>query len=160
MATQFMLRLDHEKLYRATFIFQDGLCCCNMALICFRLFRNNLGNLRDFFGQMGYRPPPPTPLQKISRTPMVFYLENVIRYQLVNSMYFMKGCYSCRDVVMIISCQVNSASQQAGNQPVNFYFQRISIFCFTMKVIRVTPSGGNSQPQVLIHGRLLCESML
>ena len=53
-----MLRLgiDHEKLYRATFIFQDGLCCCNMALICFRLFRKNLGNLRDFFGQMVYRP--------------------------------------------------------------------------------------------------------
>ena len=34
-----------------------------MALICFRLFRNNLGNLQDFFGQMGYRPPPP-PLAK------------------------------------------------------------------------------------------------
>ena len=32
----------------------------------FRLFRKNLGNLRDFFGQMVYRPP----WQKISRTPM------------------------------------------------------------------------------------------
>ena len=31
--------------------------CCNMALISFRLFRKNLGNLRDFFGQMVYRPP-------------------------------------------------------------------------------------------------------
>ena len=63
-----MLRLgiDPEKLYRATFICQDGLCCCNMALISFRLFRKNLGNLRDFFGQMVYRPP----WQKISRTPM------------------------------------------------------------------------------------------
>ena len=48
------------------FICQDGLCCCNMALISFRLFRKNLGNLRDFFGQMGYRPP----WQKNSRTPM------------------------------------------------------------------------------------------
>ena len=38
-----------------------------MALISFRLFRKNLGNLRDFFGQMVYRPP----WQKISRTPMV-----------------------------------------------------------------------------------------
>ena len=48
-----MLRLgiDPEKLYRATFICQDGLCCCNMALISFRLFRKNLGNLRDVFGQ-------------------------------------------------------------------------------------------------------------
>ena len=65
-----MLRLgiDPEKLYRATFICQDGLCFCNMALISFRLFRKNLGNLRDFFGQMVYRPPPPW--QKIPRTPM------------------------------------------------------------------------------------------
>ena len=63
-----MLRLGIApgKLYRATFICQDGLCCCNMALISFRLFRKNLGNLRDFFGQMIYRPP----WQKISRTPM------------------------------------------------------------------------------------------
>ena len=54
-----MLRLgiDPEKPYRATFICQDGLCCCNMALISFRLFRKHLGNLRDFFGQMVYRPP-------------------------------------------------------------------------------------------------------
>ena len=45
---------------------QDGLCCCNMALISFRLFLKNLGNLKDIFGQMVYRPP----WQKISRTPM------------------------------------------------------------------------------------------
>ena len=61
------LDIDPEKLYRATFICQDGLCCCNMALISFRLFRKNLGNLRDVFGQMVYRPP----WQKISRTPMI-----------------------------------------------------------------------------------------
>ena len=54
-----MLRLgiDPEKLYRATFICQDGLCCCNMALISFRLFRKNLGNLRDFFWANGLPPP-------------------------------------------------------------------------------------------------------
>ena len=45
---------------------QDGLCCCNMALISFRLFLKNLGNLKDIFGQMVYRPP----WQKISSTPM------------------------------------------------------------------------------------------
>ena len=39
---------------------------CNTALLSFRLFRKNLGNLRDFFGQMVYRPP----WQKISHTPM------------------------------------------------------------------------------------------
>ena len=67
-----MLRLgiDPEKLCRATFICQDGLCCCNMALISFRLFHKNLGNLWDVFGQMVYRTPPP-PRQKNSRTPMV-----------------------------------------------------------------------------------------
>ena len=37
-----------------------------MALVSFLLFRKNLGNLREFFGQMVYRPP----WQKIARTPM------------------------------------------------------------------------------------------
>ena len=60
MTTQFMLKLgiDPEKLYQATFTCQYGLCCCNMALVSFRLFRKNLGHLRDFFGQMVYPPPP------------------------------------------------------------------------------------------------------
>ena len=60
------LGIDPEKLYRATLICQDGLCCCNMALISFRLFRKNLGNLRDFFGQM----------VKISRTPMAMEVKH------------------------------------------------------------------------------------
>ena len=38
----------------------------HMALVSFRLFCKNLGNLQDFFGQMAYRPP----WQKIARTPM------------------------------------------------------------------------------------------
>ena len=38
-----------------------------MALVSFRLFCKNLGNLQEFFGQMVYRPPWP----KIARTPMV-----------------------------------------------------------------------------------------
>ena len=38
-----------------------------IALVSFRLFRKNLGNLGEFFGQMVY-PPPPRP--KIARTPM------------------------------------------------------------------------------------------
>ena len=36
-------------------------------IVCL-LFRKNLGNLRVFFGQMVYRPPPPW--QKIARAPM------------------------------------------------------------------------------------------
>ena len=46
----------------------------------FRLFRKNLGNLRDVFGQMVFRPP----WQKISRTPMVeFQLVTAPRPQLL-----------------------------------------------------------------------------
>ena len=37
-----------------------------MALVSFLLFRENLGKLREFFGQIVYRPP----WQKIARTPM------------------------------------------------------------------------------------------
>ena len=37
-----------------------------MALVSFRLFCKNLGNLHKFFGQMVYRPPWP----KIAGTPM------------------------------------------------------------------------------------------
>ena len=43
-----------------------------MTLFSFRLFRKNLGNLREFFGQMVHLlPPPPLPWQKIARTPML-----------------------------------------------------------------------------------------
>ena len=38
-----------------------------MALVSFLLFRKNLGNLREFLGQIVYRPP----WQKIARTPML-----------------------------------------------------------------------------------------
>ena len=42
--------IDSEKLYRATFICQYGLFCC-MALVSFRLFCKNLGNLQEFLGK-------------------------------------------------------------------------------------------------------------
>ena len=38
----------------------------HMALVSFLLFRKNLGNLRELFGQIVYRPP----WQKIARRPM------------------------------------------------------------------------------------------
>ena len=69
--------LDSEKLYRATFICQYGLYCC-MALVSFRLFSKNLGNLEEFFGQMDYRPP----WQKIARTPMGVALAGYATLQL------------------------------------------------------------------------------
>ena len=52
------------------------ICCFNMALISFRLFRKNLGNLPDFFGQMVYRPP----WQKNSRTPMLVNQSYIVKY--------------------------------------------------------------------------------
>ena len=36
-----------------------------MALVSFRLFRKKLGNLREIFGQMVYRPPSRTPMKKL-----------------------------------------------------------------------------------------------
>ena len=48
-----------EKLYRGTFICQVRPMLLNrMALVSFRLFCKNLGNLQEFFGQMVYRPHP------------------------------------------------------------------------------------------------------
>ena len=60
--------------WRLTVSSHYGLCCCNMAPVSFRLFRKNLGNLRDFFGQMVYRP---FPWQNISRTLMNHRTANV-----------------------------------------------------------------------------------
>ena len=48
--------IDPEKLYRATFICQYGLYCC-MALVSFRLFCKNLGNLQEFLGKWITAPP-------------------------------------------------------------------------------------------------------
>ena len=48
--------IDSEKLYRATFICQYGLFCC-MALVSFRLFGKNLGNLQEFMGKWITAPP-------------------------------------------------------------------------------------------------------
>ena len=57
--------IDPEKLYRAIFIRQYGLCCCIGPRFCSTDCKN-LSSLQNFFGQMVYRPP----WQKIARTPM------------------------------------------------------------------------------------------
>ena len=120
-----MLRvgIDPEKLYRATFICQNGLCCCNMALICIRLFRKNLGNLRDVFGQMVYRPP----WQKISRTPMLkrlhlhflhsMYLQDVTRWILLggqNESAWNTWINFLRVTAVFTACPVTSRSNRSG----------------------------------------------
>ena len=55
-----------------------------MALVSFLLFRKNLGNLGEFFGQIVYRPP----WQKIARTPMILNTKWSTRPVLINA--FMK----------------------------------------------------------------------
>ena len=45
-----------QVLYRATFICQYGLFCC-MALVSFRLFGKNSGNLQEFMGKWITAPP-------------------------------------------------------------------------------------------------------
>ena len=56
-----------------------------ITLVSSRLFRKNLGNLREFFGQMVHRPPG----KKIARTPMLVtrYSLLVTRYSLLVTRY-------------------------------------------------------------------------
>ena len=55
------LGIDPEKLYRATFIRQCSLCCCNMALVSLRLFCKNWDSCENFLGKWFTPPPPPPP---------------------------------------------------------------------------------------------------
>ena len=61
----------HEKLYRATFICQYGLCCCIVSLsFLFDCLVKIWATCKIFWGANGL-PPPPPPWQKITRTPML-----------------------------------------------------------------------------------------
>ena len=60
-----------------------------MTLLSFRLFRKNLGNLREFFGQMVHRPPG----KRIARTPMRKVIWDCISFALLRSVIGLK--YSC-----------------------------------------------------------------
>ena len=60
-----------------------------MTLVSFRLFHKNLGNLREFFGQMVRR----LPWQKIARTPML------IRYSFECTVVFIS------DQIFLLSLQ-------------------------------------------------------
>ena len=51
-----------------------------MALVSFRLFCKNLGNLQDFAGQMVPSPPVPPSWQKIARMPMYSNYTNYTNY--------------------------------------------------------------------------------
>ena len=59
--------IDPEKLYRATFICQYGLCCWIVwPSLLFDCFVKIWATCKNFFGQMVYHPP----WQKIAHTPM------------------------------------------------------------------------------------------
>ena len=51
--------IDPEKLYRANFTRQYGLCCCNMAPVSFLFFCKKFGSLARIFWANGLTPPPP-----------------------------------------------------------------------------------------------------
>ena len=53
----------------------------SFGLVSFLLFRKHLGNLREFFGQIVYRPP----WQKIARTPMLRKVKVASRYRAFSS---------------------------------------------------------------------------
>ena len=75
--------IDSEKLYRVTFICQYGLFCC-MALVSFRLFCKNLGDLQEFFWANGL----PPPWQKIARTPMYIHVRQVQNAKFLLCIFF------------------------------------------------------------------------
>ena len=82
--------IDPEKLYRATFIRQYGLCWCNMALVSFRLFCKNLGHLREF-GQMVYPPPPPPPGKKFPVRLCFLFFHPEVRVESLTSTTIYRG---------------------------------------------------------------------
>ena len=82
----FMVTIDPEKLYQATFICQYGLCLLNrIALVSVRLFCKNLGNLQEFFGQMVY---PPSPLPGKNWLPVRLWLNEILWE---NDLHLVKG---------------------------------------------------------------------
>ena len=64
-----------------------------MALVSFRLFCKNLGNLQEFFGQMVYRPPWP----KIARTPMLWIMLQLFTCSILLSLsnFSVAEMYNC-----------------------------------------------------------------
>ena len=65
-----------------------------IALVSFLLFRTNLGNLGEFFGQMVY----PPPRQKIARTPMgqSFLLKGILRIWQIRPIFVFRICFLCK----------------------------------------------------------------
>ena len=62
--------IDSEKLYRATFICQYGLCCCIVwPSFLFDCFVKIWATCKNFLGKWFTAPPPPWP--KIARKPMI-----------------------------------------------------------------------------------------
>ena len=91
-----MLRLGIApgKLYRATFICQDGLCCCNMALISFRLFRKNWATCEIFLGKWFTAPP-----GKKFPVRLCPYICSCLAYYVFFSLYALVNLSACTPVI-------------------------------------------------------------
>ena len=132
MVTQFMLKLgiDPEKLYRATFIcsymtVRPQLCCCNMALVSFRLFRENLGNCCEIFLGKWFTPQPPFLAKKVPY--MAYYWQFLISVKGILSNH--KNKKNLRLVhkysVFIHNCTLQTSLQGPWRQFILFFFRCI-----------------------------------
>ena len=87
-----------------------------MALVSFLLFRKNLGNLREFFGQIVYRPP----WQKIARTPMPVRDLPILNCLQYNRAYVSSASYGCARLFILI---VQIISEQVSELLLKYRFQ-------------------------------------
>ena len=114
-----------------------------MALVSFLLFRKNLGNLREFFGQIVYRPPPhpPNPGQKISRTAMnIISLPDALNFYISPDTkvlsHFVPLLVSCRPEHLVNSCVLCS--------PVAQMAQLVSNSSLSLVLINHSPRSGGA----------------
>ena len=113
-----------------------------MALVSFLLFRKNLGNLREFFGQIFYPPPPPlNPGQKISRTAMnIISLPDALNFYISPDTkvlsHFVPLLVSCRPEHLVNSCVLCS--------PVAQMAQLVSNSSLSLVLINHSPRSGGS----------------
>ena len=112
-----------------------------MALVSFLLFCKNLGNLREFFGQIVYRPTPLPPGQKIARTPMnIISLPDALNFYISPDTkvlsHFVPLLVSCRPKHLVNSCVLCSLVAQM--------VQLVSSSSLSLVLINHSPRSGGA----------------
>ena len=153
-----MLRLgnDPEKLYRATFICQDGLCCCNMALdFLFDSFVKIWATCEMFLGKWFSAtpppPPPPPPLAKnfpyaYERQPQQThaFFQTLPRLcqlgQIVNRRFaYQTYCFLTLEVLLAFAVDVDVAKLSSQVCPYKVSLSRLfPAFCISQNLILLT----------------------